>query len=127
VPHLRDVTRPSTHHVGLRHLVVSGCAVCTLKDQGLDANNLHTRVVILFDDANLWLLRVQIHRSDPSFARFALAPLTQLHLVKVLVKLLDDPALYTLFAPRSACQLLSPSCTVKLWLVLPTPPRAHLK
>jgi len=56
VPHLRDVTRPSTHHVGLRHLVVSGCAVCTLKDQGLDANNLHTRVVILFDDANLWLL-----------------------------------------------------------------------
>jgi len=47
------------------------------------------------------------------------------HLVKVLVKLLDKPALRILLALRSACRLLPPSCTLYLLLVLPTPPRAQ--
>ena len=51
-------------------------------------------------------------------------PSTQLHLVKVLAKLLNDPALCTLLEPRSACLLLPPSCALILWLELPTPPGA---
>jgi len=43
--------------------------------------------------------------------------------VEVLTILLDDPAPCTLLTPRSACRLLPPSCTLELWLVLPTPPR----
>jgi len=54
-----------------------------------------------------------------------LDPVTELHLVKVLTKLLDDPAPCTLLAPRSACRLLPSSCTFELCLVLPTPPRAR--
>jgi len=50
-----------------------------------------------------------IRRSAPSFARFALAPLTQLHLVKVLVKLLDDPALCILLQHLRFSSILGPS------------------
>jgi len=39
--------------------------------------------------------------------------------------LLDDPAPCTLLTPRSVRRLLPPSCTLELWLVLPTPPRAR--
>ena len=47
------------------------------------------------------------------------------HLVKVLAKLLEDLALCTLLTLCSACRLLPPSCTLELWLVLPTSSRAQ--
>ena len=66
----------------------------------------------------------QIRLTVFAFTRYAFANSTHLHIVEVLVKLLDDPTLCTLLAPRSACWLLPPSCALKLWLVLPTPPGA---